>query len=1206
MISLKRLSMGRHAQMYLMRHVSRGDLDTGRDDPHGATPLTRYYTASGYPSGRWVGSGLSGFDTPIEPGTVVEDLPMSVLFGEGRDPTTGAFLGRAPVRYKEHSSGSANGSSPDRGGEGTPERQATGGFDLTFTTMKSISALWAVGDEQTQQIIVDAHHAATADIIDYLEREVIFTRVGAGGVAQIDTRGLIATAFDHFDTRGDDPNLHTHLVVANRVQGHDGKWRTIDSRCLHKAVVAVSELYDAILADRLTNDLGVGWDARRRSSSTTTAHEVTGIPEALIAEFSTRGAQVSVEREALEAQFFDEHGQWPSERDVKKLRDEAAVRNRTAKRQPVPLNVLCERWRARAEQATGSTSGELVSHALSCDTVTATSPAIIPDEDLYSWASLTVNAVQNRRSVWNRWNLITETIRLTRGLHFEAAADREAFTHNVVDMAEALSIMLSPTTDRPASPALSRSDGTEVFRAKGSAMFTSEAVVGAERYLVERSAVSDSGVTASITDVDLGHLSTDQAAAVAAIAESSRPISVLVGPAGTGKTTTLRTLADAWVREHGGASVIGLAPSAGAADVLGSALAIPCENTAKWLYESVGEGAVTREARLGQMERAGSRLSKTRPLRTNPLYARIVADKQRWTFRRNQLVIIDEASLAGTLSIAGLVHQAEVAGAKVLLVGDPAQLSAVDAGGALSLLARNGAASELTTVWRFDAEWERDASIRLRNGAEEVIAEYDSHGRIHDGTYDDVLEGAYSRWIADTSDGASSVLIAGDNTTVRALNERARRDLVALGRVKPSGVTLSGGTLAGIGDRIITRRNERQLSDSTGWVRNGDVWRVVDVRGGALVVRRGGEQIHTTKPSKGERWRSRVGIGGDDIVTLPVDYVAKHVGLAYATTAHRAQGITVDTSHAVVTQSMTRELLYVAMTRGRKANSAWVATDSPHDDPDDMAHVIRPTGGIEVLTEVLARSGADRSALEVAEAERLGASHMATLIPTYEHAALRATEVAFLPTLRSALPPGIDLEELRGHDTWTKLIGTLRSAALYVDDLDGIIREACDANFGDEADPVNVIAGRVNRRTQAAVRRSDGPRYIAGMVAPAPVTGDAALDTAVAHAGASVERRADVLVSSAHSRDEPWLAVLGEYRANDDLWRTAAVSVATYRERWGVTAFSPLGPSDVADPGQQRDRRRAERALDNLRNRGTTAALGGDDGTQYRTHTITI
>jgi len=111
-------------------------------------------------------------------------------------------------------------------------RRAVAGFDYTFSVPKSVSVLWGVADAGTQALIARAHHDAVQDVLAFMEREVVATRTGSGGrggaVVQSDVAGVVAAAFDHHDSRAGDPQLHTHVVIANRVQTlRDGKWRTI-------------------------------------------------------------------------------------------------------------------------------------------------------------------------------------------------------------------------------------------------------------------------------------------------------------------------------------------------------------------------------------------------------------------------------------------------------------------------------------------------------------------------------------------------------------------------------------------------------------------------------------------------------------------------------------------------------------------------------------------------------------------------------------------------------------------------------------------------------------------------------------------------------------------------------------------------------------------------------------------------------------------
>ena len=197
---MARLSAGA-GYRYLLRHTAAGDAVRS-----GSTPLAEYYAATGYPPGRWLGTGLTGLAAGegLALGTVVSEEALAALYA-GRDPVTGQPLGRAMPTYPLM--------------DGRRARHAVAGFDLTFTVPKSVSVLWAMADERTRTLITQAHHQAVTDALAFLEQRVASTRVGHGGAESMAVRGLVAAAFDHWDTRAGDPNLHTHLVIANKVQG---------------------------------------------------------------------------------------------------------------------------------------------------------------------------------------------------------------------------------------------------------------------------------------------------------------------------------------------------------------------------------------------------------------------------------------------------------------------------------------------------------------------------------------------------------------------------------------------------------------------------------------------------------------------------------------------------------------------------------------------------------------------------------------------------------------------------------------------------------------------------------------------------------------------------------------------------------------------------------------------------------------------------
>ena len=290
--------------------------------------MTRYYTADGYPPGRLgrVRAGWPGRRTGIPVGAEVTEAELRALFEDGVDPVTGELLirrasARFPTRaervdrrvarlYAEHPEMPADVRAEQIEKIRVEERKAKGrhavaGFDLTFKPPKSVSALWAIADHGVQVQLYDAHRAALNDVLAGVEAEALFTRTGAQGRSRDRTRGMVAAAFDHWDSRAGDPLLHTHVTVANKVQGTDGVWRTLDSRSLYRSTVAFSELYQVLLADEVTRRLGLRWELRDRGRKGRPGRELAVVPEALIVEFSGRSALIEPEVDAAVDRYRD-------------------------------------------------------------------------------------------------------------------------------------------------------------------------------------------------------------------------------------------------------------------------------------------------------------------------------------------------------------------------------------------------------------------------------------------------------------------------------------------------------------------------------------------------------------------------------------------------------------------------------------------------------------------------------------------------------------------------------------------------------------------------------------------------------------------------------------------------------------------------------------------------------------------------------------
>lgn len=277
---------------------------------------------------------------------------------------------------------------------------------------------------------------------------------------------------------------------------------------------------------------------------------------------------------------------------------------------------------------------------------------------------------------------------------------------------------------------------------------------------------------------------------------------------------------------------------------------------------------------------------------------------------------------------------------RVVLVGDPLQFSAVGRGGMFQHLiehAPDGAAIEhLDRVHRFEAEWEASASLRLRRGDVTALDDYDEHDRIKSAaTASGGRRQLIDRWWELRQDSNDVVMFAATNESATALNLAAQRRLLAAGEVvQPSHqATIVDGSRALVGDEVQTRRNDRSLVTDMGvTVKNRQRWTVEDVGPDGTVA--------VSDPDRGR-------------VTLPANYAASALTLAYASTAMAGQGRTVDHSLVLVDGPIDVAGLYVPMTRGRLGNEVWVVADPTS-----------PTDAVVLLAEALQRRWADEPAID--------------------------------------------------------------------------------------------------------------------------------------------------------------------------------------------------------------------------------------------------
>ncbi|MEV5003832.1 MobF family relaxase [Nocardioides sp. LML1-1-1.1] len=831
-----------------------------------------------------------------------------------------------------------------------PKTNAVAGYDLTFSPVKSVSVLWAIADPKTAAVIERAHQAAIKDALDFIESKALFTRQGANGVRQVDVRGLVATAFTHRDSRAGDPDLHTHVAVANKVQTLDGKWLAIDGRPLHKAVVSASETYNTALERHLVDALGVRFeerpneDARKRP-----VREIVGVVPELNRRFSKRRANVEDRRKVLAAAFQATHGRPPTPVETIQLSQQATLETREAKHEPRSLAEQRETWNREAIEVLGTPQRvkQMVHGALNPK---GAARSLADSAWFVKTTDRIVTTMEGARSTWQFWHVYAEAQRQVRGANVPTNQVSQVVDLLVSEVLDGRSVSMARAWDTISEPAeLRRADGASVYTQSGADLFTSGKVLAAEQRLVEAAGRHD-GYAVTTDSVDLAllestangiTLNAGQATLVREMATSGARLQLAIAPAGSGKTTAMRALASAWA--DGGGTIIGLAPSAAAADALRSQIDTQTDTLAK-LTHSIQEARETGAAMPAWVAGIDS----------------------------STLVVIDEAGMADTLSLDAAVSFILERGGSVRLIGDDQQLSAIGAGGVLRDIRATHGALQLTELVRFKDPAEGAASLALREGKTEALGFYLDRDRVHVGDLATMTEDVFAAWQADRAAGLDSIMLAPTRDLVSELNQQARAH--RLDGIDPAEVgptrRLADGNEASIGELIITRENDRRLrSSATDWVKNGDRWNVLEIHdGGDLTVQ------HT------QHGRT---------VRLPADYVARSTELGYACTVHTAQGVTADTMHGLATGSESRQQLYTMMTRGAHANHVYLEVVGD-GDPHSVIHptLVRPLTPTDILESMLARDDAQRSATSLIReqadpATRLGAASQRYLDSLY-------------------------------------------------------------------------------------------------------------------------------------------------------------------------------------------------------------------------------
>ena len=1182
---------------YLTKQVATGKHDFRPASLNSAVAYHADPAAQGEAPGWWAGQshalfGVSGAVTTAQ---------MQNLIGEGKHPVSGKQLGNLWRQYTimddTARTAAVHKAWKQLPADATyeqiarvwltiftaPDRQPVAGFDVTVSPVKSVSLLWAFGDDTIKHEVMAAHHEGVRATLEHLQTHGAFTRTGTNGITQIDTDGLAAMVFDHRMSREKDPQLHSHIIIPSKVRiTRNGRedWLSLDSRAFYQATIGARVAYERAVEHELGKRLGVRFAER----GTSTIREIVGISAAALKQYSKRRAAIETEMDvrATTPQLGRERltiGRW------RRTAQDATLRTRPVKDGPESTRDAVKRWR-REDQAAGlNTTAEVKAIAagrvrddvdrdarrLIHRSARDRPPQNIRVDDLYSAAreldildpddqrrvvsaairrlphlavERAVADITEQHAVFKLDHLELAIGRVlhvspTTGRRHDWRAVQRLATHAVNTHAAQLRILTPPELVQWGPSLLRDSDRHSIYSRHRDLQLTTKPVLDAEAeliaYATRRGATA---VPAHQLDqvADTLDLSAEKRAALHFAVGDDRRVTGIVGPAGTGKTYLQRAVATA--AQQANIAIIGLTVGQNAAFVLATATrgdggtGIRTENIAMWLHaqHSPPDGTTTAD----------------------------------WAFQPGQWVIVDEASQVSTLDLRSLARLLGAVGGKLILVGDPEQITAIGPGGMFRYLASLGNTTELQEVRRFTNAWEGPASLRLRAGDTTVLAEYDRRGRIIAGDKDSLTRTVINGWTADILQGHTSLILVETEAAAATIATRARRALIRAGIVQTGATrTLADGTRAGIGDLIVTRRNDRTNITDTAFVANRDQWRITDLGpDGELLVE------NTTT---------------GDQTSLAAAYVAEHVRLGYAATVDSAQGRTVDTARALVDTSTSRARLYVMATRGRLLNLLAVITT---DEPPESHPAQKPTAGITLLADLLRTDGNEHSATETEQRLWADVDVLNRWVPIYDNLTARATTEQYLHDVREVAGTAI-AAKLADDPAMTALAERLNALAAAGYDPHAVLKAVTSSRELDTAD--NVAAVLTWRITEEYKNLSPDPTIATSpaqarsFTARITTTQDPDVANGLQQVAAICDRRIEALAELAALHQPAWTRALGPVPDDEPgrrQWLSRAAVVATYRDRYNNTGDEPIGAQPATgDPARWGAWQRAQLVL---------------------------
>jgi len=864
-------------------------LSVGREDYYVrevAGNREEYLSGHGESPGRWLGRGGAALG---QQGTASTEAFVRVF--HGRHPDTGELLGRA---HGEH---------------GVPA------FDLVLRPTKSVSLLYGLGDAKVAAQVLDAHHQATEQALGYLE-EHVGARRGHGGCEHVAGDGLLAVGFDHRTSRAGDPLLHTHVIVANRVRGPDGRWTALDGRDLYRHRLAADAIYRGAYQRALTRSLGVAWTQPDRWGN----RELTGMPQALLRVFSKRVDAIDGEVERLQAE-----GRVRTPKLVKWV----VHSTRQAKQHEAPMT-LAERWRAEAAEH-GVDVPELLRGLVGRDRQATSDLAATDGPAAGDSADQTMVA-----GVFDRLagphGLTAQASTFARPEVIVALGDHLV----AVDRAELEGLADRFLEERAVSVVADRTVGERRWSTPELLEVEQRLVAGALDRRGEQAGVCSPEVVREAL-AEHPTAGEDQAGMVRDLTLSGDGVRVVVGKAGTGKTYALGVARHAFALD--GYRVVGAAPTGIAATSLEAEGFEEVATVDRLIHE------LDQDARANHASRAARH--------HHDQTEGVVLDGR-------SVLVVDEAGMVGSRKLTRLLDHAQRAGAKVVLVGDDRQLGAIDAGGGFRGLRVRLGASVLSENRRQQQAWEREALELVRDGqVDQAVTAYREHQRMVPATSKTELTLNLVRdwWQAhqdaETAQrsgepGGEAVILAYRRDEVDRLNTTCQQVMNLNGRLGAQALQV-GDRQVHVGDRVVLGRNDlRGLG-----VANGTRGTVAEV-----------DPDRRSLTLKTEQDRQ---------LSLPASYLdgpvpqgRRVVDLAYATTGHKAQGLTRWRALVRITGQEDANWLYVQLSRAKQDTRLHtIVSPEPRADAGEVDLPDRePSDAYDQLAAALARQGGQRLAID--------------------------------------------------------------------------------------------------------------------------------------------------------------------------------------------------------------------------------------------------